>query len=116
MQLSVHEYVGENAITRELGRPLYERIRPALLDGDRVCLDFEGVKVYASPFLNAAIGQLYRDLTSDQLNERLKLRNLTRAGCDTLRVVITTAKAAYADRGNCQAVQDAITEELVAEA
>lgn len=116
MQVAVREYIGENAITREAGRALYERIHPALLRGEAVCLDFEGVKVLASPFLNAAIGQLYRDLTSEQLNKRLKVGNMMRAGQDTLRVVIGTAKAAYADTGNRQAVQDAITEELVAEA
>lgn len=115
MQVAVHEYVGENAITRDAGRPLYELIRPALLNGEQVCLDFEGVKVYASPFLNAAIGQLYRDLTSDDLNRRLRLVHMTRAGRDTLKVVIKTAKAAYADGANGQAAQDAVAEELIAE-
>src|SRR5438309_1524311 len=95
MRLAVHDYVGENAITRKSGQPVYDAIHGPLANGELVCLDFEGIKVYASPFLNVAIGQLYRDLSSDELNSRLKVENMTPAGRDTLRVVINTAKNRY---------------------
>jgi len=65
--------------------------------GRAVDLDFSGVTVLASPFFNAAIGQLLRDLSSDQLNRLLKGANLTPVGANVMRQVIAGAKGYYAE-------------------
>lgn len=114
-EFQVRALVGDNAITREIGRSLYDRIHPLLLQGEAVDLDFSGVRVYASPFFNAAIGLLYKDLTPEVLNARLGVRNLTPAGRSTLRMVIDTARKTYASEQVRQAFESAVSEELLAE-
>ncbi len=116
MRLVVQEIAGENAITRDTGRALYNRIHPALLAGEEVELDFSGVRVFASPFFNTAIGLLYQDMTPEQLTEHLKLQHLTLAGKSTLRVVIETARTVYGSDEAEKAFQVAIREELLADA
>ena len=98
---------------REAGQAIYEIIHPALQEGQEVRLDFSGVKVFSSPFLNAAIGQLVRDVATDHLNRQLKVENMTSAGRVTLRVVIETAKDYYADDGAKQAIDEAVVQQAL---
>jgi hypothetical protein len=96
MPFSVHETVGEDAITVDDGQMIHERIKAELLAGREVELDFSGVDVFASPFFNAAIGQLLKDFTAEDLNRLLRIRNLNPVGNDLLRRVIENAKRYYA--------------------
>lgn len=112
MRLSVHEITGDNAITRDVGLCLYDRIHPALLAGDKVELDFSGVRVFASPFFNTAVGLLYKDLTSQQLRERLRVQGLTQAGRTTLAVVTESARKLYGSEEARESVRAALEDEL----
>ena len=97
MKLNIYELVGENCITMEDGQKVYDLIHPELLAGQPVELDFERVDVYASPFFNVAIGQLLRDIKSEDLNRLLKVSNMTSAGLAVLRRVIENSKRYYSD-------------------
>jgi hypothetical protein len=96
MNCLVQETVGEDAITVDDGQTIHERIKPELLAGHEVELDFAGVDVFASPFFNAAVGQLLKDLKAEDLNRLLRVRNLNPVGNDLLRRVIENAKRYYA--------------------
>jgi hypothetical protein len=98
MKLVVKEILGENAITLDDGQSVYDRIKPELADGHAVELDFTGVAVFASPFLNAAVGQLLKDLKADDLNRLLNVTNLTPAGGEVLTCVIENAKRYYSSK------------------
>ena len=74
---------------------MFERIKPELAAGHAVELDFTGVAVFASPFLNAAVGQLLKDLKADDLNRLLTVTNLAHAGGEVLARVIENAKRYY---------------------
>jgi hypothetical protein len=95
MNVQIHSLTGPNCITLEDGQIVYETILPELKAGNRVELDFKGVKLFASPFFNAAIGQLYRDFSSDELNRLLDMRGLTANGEIVLRKVGENAKVYY---------------------
>jgi len=97
MRIRVIDLVGEDAITLQDGQGVYAEIVPVLQDGDTVELDFESVKVFASPFFNAAIGQLLGDFSADDLNQRLRVMNLNPLGHDVLRQVIDNAKRYHTD-------------------
>jgi hypothetical protein len=114
LDIRVAELIGENAITREDGNEIFSRIHPALQRGEEVCLDFGGVRIFVSPFLNAAIGQLYKDVDWNALRHLLRIKNLTPAGRSTLRVVIETAKKAYGSPGEADRMERAVDEELAA--
>ena len=57
MNFSIHQLVGPNCITVEDGQIVYEQIYPELKQNRPVELDFKDVRLFASPFFNAAIGQ-----------------------------------------------------------
>ncbi len=110
MQVIVRELVGGIAITLEDGQKVYDLIHPALVTDQDVDLDFAGVTIIASPFFNAAIGQLLQDIQPDALNRLLHFFNLTPAGAYTLRRVIENAKRYYADAHVREAVDHALEE------
>jgi hypothetical protein len=116
MLVKVRDVVGENAITREAGMRVYKRIWPALRASRNVELDFDGVKVYASPFLNSAIGLLYKDVSGEDLSKHLLIRNMSAAGRGTLTVVIESARRYYASPEAQHVMDEAVAQELIAEA
>ena len=75
--ISVYECIGENsAISTEEGNSLYQRVEKALDRGIYVQVSFKNIQLITVAFLNAAIGQLYKKYTSDQLNEKLEVLDL----------------------------------------
>jgi hypothetical protein len=90
--VKVLEISGENAVAQEDGQKVYERIRELLKSGQDLQLDFQGVKIFASPFFNAAIGQLLKDFDADDLNRRLKFEHLSLVGQEVLKKVNENSK------------------------
>lgn len=96
MRIKVREWVGENAMTQEDGKAVYDLIHDPLRQGETVELDFEGVDVFASPFFNASVGRLLEDLERDALNAQLLFEHLSGFGERVLRRVIENAEEYYA--------------------
>lgn len=97
MKINIRQDLGENCMTVKQGQSLYNAIYPVLQSGEAVELDFIGVRIFASPFFNYAIGQLLRDLTANQLNELLTIENLNSVGSNILELVIENAGRYYSD-------------------
>jgi hypothetical protein len=110
MKIKIRESVGEHCMTLQQGQNLYEIIYPELRSGNPVELDFLGVKIFAAPFFNAAIGQLLRDLTSESIDELLTVKNLSSLGTETLELTIETANRYYANPTYRQAVDETMQE------
>lgn len=111
MKCFVRETAGDDAITLDDGQSVYQQIKPELLAGHEVELDFDGVSVFASPFFNAAIGQLLKDLKAEELNRLLRVKNLNSTGHEVLRRVIDNAKKYYASP-NYREAQTKVLEQL----
>lgn len=105
MNLPIRQLVGPNCITLEDGQTVYEKIFPELKEKHPIELDFSDVKLFASPFFNAAIGQLFRDFSSDDLNQLLVMRGLTANGAIVLRKVAENAKTYYSSEKVKNAIQ-----------
>ncbi len=111
MKIDVFSIVGENCITLEDGHKIYDMIHPELSAGNNVELDFENVKIFASPFFNSAIGRLLKDLKPEELNRLLKITNLTATGMSVLKRVIENAKEYYSNPDMRKAVDDVLLEQ-----
>lgn len=112
MRYSIKENIGANGITLQDGQKVYDTIYPELQRKQPVILDFADVRIVASPFLNAAIGQLLRDLSPEDLNQYLKFENLPALTRPVLKRVIDNAKEYYNSEQVRQAVDEAIGEEV----
>ena len=103
--------VGENCITLEDGQKVFDLIHPELLAGHIVELDFTNVTVFASPFFNAAIGRLLKDIKPEDLNHLLKITNLVPAGLTVLKRVIENSKEYYSNEGARKALDEVLLEQ-----
>ena len=95
MKINVRQLAGENCISYDDGQKIYELIHPELQAGRPVELDFSGVRVLVSLFLNAAIGRLLEDISTDDLNRLLTVSDMPPGGRETLRRVIENSKDYY---------------------
>jgi len=102
--------IGKNCITIADGQKIYNILHKLLTRDGSVILDFTGVEVFASPFFNAAIGQLLMDINSDTLNKHLKVQSLSPAGCDTLQRVIENSKNYYKNPSYQQSIKALLKE------
>lgn len=85
-------------VTSEEGQPIYEAIIKFLKEGEVVTLDFEGVTFLTTAFLNVVIGTLYKDYSSEQLKDILKLKNVSLETASRIKRVTDNAKSFYADQ------------------
>lgn len=108
--INLNELITLNqGITSEEGFPIYEAISSGLARGEEVTLNFEGVKFLTTAFLNAAIGALYKDYTSEQLQTSLHLKNYTSETALRIKKVTENAKSFYEDEAKFnQSVEDVL--------
>ncbi len=110
MKITILDTIGKNCITFEDGDSLYQVVHPELLASRDVELDFGGVEVLASPFFNAAIGRLLKDISAETLNRSLKVHSLSPAGMKVLKRVIENSKEYYSDPDKRQKLNEILSE------
>ena len=93
--ISVREDFGENLLTPEEGLRLYDLIHPELQASRDVVLDFDGVKVVGSAFLNQAIGKLYADIAPDVIKTHLRMPHISDIAKFALKKVVANSKEYY---------------------
>jgi hypothetical protein len=111
MKIEIKKIIGENCITLDDGTKIYDIIYPELVRDQTIELDFKDVKVFATPFFNAAIGQLLKNNAPEKLNRLLFISNLIPAGMISVKKVIDNAKQYYTDPNIKRATDDVITEQ-----
>lgn len=97
MEVTIREMVGTRCITKDDGQRVYEAIHEVLKDGQSVTLDFAGVRQFASPFFNFAIGQLIKDISVENLKSLLSIVNLVPDGQLVVDRVIENASRYHMD-------------------
>lgn len=97
MNISIIDRIGPRCMVSDDGQRVYSEILDPLKRGEDVVLDFNGVRQFASPFFNFAIGQLLRELSVPVVREKLKLNNLNETGTLLVERVIENASKYYQD-------------------
>lgn len=106
MNIRVVDYIGDRATDMKQGDKIYNLIREGFKKNDVVHVDFSGMTTILSTFLNNAIGTLYKDFSSQFLNENLKIENLCEDDMFILRCVVKRAKEFYDDQQAITSVLD----------
>jgi hypothetical protein len=76
--IKVKEIINSSAaVTPSAGELLYEKILSNLKQHVETYIDFENIGYLTSAFLNAAIGQLYKSYSREDLNHYLHVLNLS---------------------------------------
>lgn len=96
--IRVFDEIGsESAISVSDGDALFHKIDKAITQGVEVVLDFQNINFIITAFLNAAIGQLYSKYTSEQLQVKLKLKNVKSEDVGLFKLVIERAKEYFSN-------------------
>lgn len=96
--INVKQIIGcSNAITTEDGKLLYDAIMVKLSISKPFILNFSGIKTLANCFLNQAIGKLYANYTSSQLNYLIKIQGADHYQLANIKIATDHAKKWYAD-------------------
>lgn len=112
MTIKIHDLIGENCITLDDGEIVYSLIVSELDENSNIKLDFTGVRIYASPFFNGAVGKLLGKYPPDELNKRLTFHGLSEHGDQVLRRVTQNARRYYSDKKFRDAVDKVAAEHL----
>ncbi len=96
--LIINDYVRKKkGITPLEGKPLFDEITINLKRGNKVILDFSGTKLMTTAFLNAVIGNLYKNHTSKQLKRLLDFKTSNELTIQRIKRVINTSKLYFKD-------------------
>lgn len=98
--IKVYELTGRNAISMQKGDKVYQILIQNIQNNQNTILDFQDVSLFASPFFNAAIGHLLKDITIDDLLAYIHPVNLNDTGKELLNLVISNALSFYSEREN----------------
>lgn len=94
----VKDFIGNNfAVSASDGTKLFEKIVEVFNSKDTITLDFEGIDLTISAFLNTSIGQLYSKYSSEFIRENLSVINLAADEAQILSIVIAQAKNQFAN-------------------
>ncbi|PIB37417.1 hypothetical protein BFP72_05395 [Reichenbachiella sp. 5M10] len=99
MQINIAQNIGgDAAVSTEDGNEIFGLIKKDFDAGQVVILDFSGIEILTTAFLNAALGQLYSAYSSEQLNARLKLVNVADQDKILFKKVVARAKEYFANK------------------
>ena len=88
----------DTAVSSDDGEIVYNLIVTCLQKNCVAELDFSGITILTTAFLNSAIGQLYNTYKSDQLNNTLRLKNVADEDRILFKKVIERAKEYFANK------------------
>jgi hypothetical protein len=100
-QILIKDVINTNfAVTTEDGNTIFELLDSNLSKNNAVSLDFQGINLMTTAFLNSAIGQLYSidKYSSAFLNSNLKLVNVQEQDKPLFALVVKRAKEYFANK------------------
>ena len=97
--LNVSEIINSDAaVSASDGNLVFIEIDEGISENKVIELDFSGIRILITAFLNAAIGQLYSKFDSEQLNKLLKLTNVADEDKILFKKVVERAKEYFANK------------------
>ena len=94
--LLISSFTNSNrAVSAQDGDKVYNAILPYFEKNESVTLDFEGIELIITAFLNTCIGKLYGKFSSDELKTLLDIQNLKKDEMRLLKLVIDKAKERF---------------------
>jgi len=113
MNLNIQQIVGPVCMTFDDGAKVHDAYRAAFDRGETVELDFAGTRVFVSQFFNAAVGQLVKNHSLDEIRQRLKFVNLPPAANAPLRRSVENAERYYHDPKYREALDRILADQAV---
>lgn len=85
----------EFAVSPEDGNTVYEIIKKEIESKNQLELNFDGIDIMTTAFLNNAIGNLYRNFDRQQLNRYINMANISDCDLALVKKAIDRAKITF---------------------
>lgn len=110
--LKINEHITLNkGVTPDEGEIIFKMLSEQFSQGRKVTLDFTGVEMMTTAFLNVAIGNLYKNYSSEQLKELMCFNGLTESIAKKIKLVTDAAKSFYNDEEQFSNIIDKVLNE-----
>lgn len=86
------------AVSTEQGETIFKLIHDSFTHEDQVTVDFTNVDLIVSTFLNAAIGQLYGEYSTEYIQKHLTVEHMSNEDLQVLKLVTDRAKEYFKDK------------------
>ena len=97
-KINIVNTIGDSyAVEAEEGQKVYDLIKKAFNNGNKVMLSFLNIEMMTTAFLNTAVGQLYSTFSEEKIRELLQVQEISKSGAISLKRVVDTAKLYYKD-------------------
>ena len=96
--ISVFELIGAYPVSYESAELLYQELLKGEKKSEIITIDFNKVKIVASPFFNGSICLLLKKYSIDELLSIIKIINLNKENKDILNIAIENAIEFYKKR------------------
>lgn len=94
--VKIKDITGSNrALSAIDGAQVYDKILGSLRQKRKVTLDFRGIDLTITAFLNASIGKLYSEFSPEEIKSLLEIKNLHSDEIHLLKIVIDRAKERF---------------------
>ena len=87
----------EFAVSPEDGDTIYELIVESINLNEKVYLNFSGIDIMTTAFLNNAIGKLYKTFNKEVLNKFITMQNISDSDLALVKKVIERAKITFSE-------------------
>ena len=96
--IRIFDIVGGLCVSSDDGQLVHDKIAELLRKKYKVIISFKDVDTLISAFLNAAIGQLYDEVSEEDIREYLSVENMNPEDMALLKRVIDNAKIYFKNR------------------
>ena len=77
IRVALEKIIGENCVSIDDGEKVLQLLRPELLKGVSVEVDFKGVNLLLTPFLNACFGKILEQFGREVTMTHVSMRNIS---------------------------------------
>lgn len=112
IEISIYSIVGnELCVDAEDGEAVFNVLKKALEQDNKVVISFLNVEMLTSAFLNVAIGRLYGHFDYDKIKSSISVKDISPDDKLLLKKVTDTAKAYYQNPQKIEKIESEILDE-----
>ena len=111
LKVFLEKIVGENCASIDDGDKVLNLVRPELVKGYTVELDFEGVNLVLTPFLNTCFGKLLEQFGRDMTMTHISMKNISNEFLQRINSFINQKEAEFTQSHDREMMQEMFDED-----
>ena len=111
LRIYLEKVVGENCASIDDGDKVFQLVRPELVKGFQVEIDFKGINLMLTPFLNACFGKLLEQFGREITMTEVSMRNISNELLQRINDFISKKEVEFTQNHDREMLQDIFDED-----